>query len=51
MRDRGDLMKFTSEILMKLGVEYQSPATLREIFVKELPPHSPYVSDRVSSHE
>lgn len=47
MRDRGDLFMFCSEIVMRLGIEFQTPATMSELFVKELPPHSPYVSNQL----
>lgn len=42
MRDRGELFKFSCQILMRLGIEYQSPVTMSELFVKELPPNTPY---------
>ena len=51
MRDKGDLLKFCSEILMKLGIHYDAPPTLNDIFVKELPPHSPYVADHMAQHD
>lgn len=51
MRDRGDLLKFCYEILMKLGIDYNSPAGLTDIFVKEMPPHSSFVSDYVADRE
>ena len=58
MRDKGELMKFSIEILMKLGIAYDAPASLSNLFVKELPdrsssslpPHSSYVSDYMTSN-
>ena len=52
-------MKFSIEILMKLGIAYDAPASLSNLFVKELPdrssssslpPHSSYVSDYMNSN-
>ena len=50
MRDKGDLLKFCSEILMKLGIHYDAPPTLNDIFVKELPPYSPHESHHIIAH-
>ena len=43
-------MKFSIEILMKLGIAYDAPASLSNLFVKELPPHSSHVSDYMTSN-
>ena len=50
MRDKGELMKFSFEILMKLGIAYDAPASLSNLFVKELPIGcNSYVSDYMTS--
>ena len=37
LQNKGDLEKFCTEILMQLGIHYNSPPFKREIFVKEFP--------------
>lgn len=50
MQARGDLLKFCSEILMKLGVDYQVPPRGNEIFIKEMPQDS-YLDNVLESQD
>lgn len=37
LQARGDLEKFCTEILIKLGIHYHLPSIVNDIYVKELP--------------
>jgi hypothetical protein len=35
---RGELLKFATEVLIQLGIQYETkPASIHDVFVKELP--------------
>lgn len=46
MQARGDLLKFCSEILMKLDLDYQAPPQGNEVVLKEMPQET-YFEERM----